>query len=289
MTMTSRNSFRPELRSLEAREVPAAISLTNGVLRMSGDGKIDTYDHGIVRVQSNLVVAVMLEREVDNTIVGRKVAVFNPAQVKSVLFNGKAGDDVLVNKTAIASVGYGANGNDRLYGGTGIDTFYGGNGNDTLAGRGGNSTLIGGAGNDALYGSTNGFNYLSGGDGDDFLYGGEGTDYLYAGAGTDYLYGYGGSDSLHGDAGNDFLHGGAGNDTLLGGTGVDYLEGNAGADRLNGGQDGVADTLWGGTEKDVFVLYYRSSFLGIRTGYEEGARDYEGILGSWDRTEEYQI
>lgn len=66
-----------------------------------------------------------------------------------------------------------------------------------------------------------------------------------------------------GGAGDDTLIGGSGNDVLRGGTGKDKLFGLGGNDMLSGGQDGVADELWGGTGADTFVKENYLSPVGL--------------------------
>jgi Ca2+-binding RTX toxin-like protein len=86
--------------------------------------------------------------------------------VKSILFNGGAGDDSFTNNTAIRSIAHGGAGNDHLTGGRGKDLLEGDAGNDVLDGRSGDDVLDGGAGND----------HLNGDDGHDVLRGGPGRD-----------------------------------------------------------------------------------------------------------------
>jgi Ca2+-binding RTX toxin-like protein len=320
-------SFRPELHLLEAREVPASIGLNNGILTLMGDDRADRYDVGLVRnINGTIVVTLQQYRPVDGAdqLLSGKTARYAPHQIKEIVFVGRSGDDIFVNDTGKATQAYGGPGNDILRGGRGIDLLHGGTdsdnlqgmgandellggrGDDFLAGGDGNDRLLGGAGRDTLHGN-GGSDVLFGGldddtlwgyDGNDFLFGEDGNDRLSGGAGNDHLAGGNGNDELHGDIGNDFLSGssgndslfgGGGNDHLLGGTGLDRLFGEAGADRLDGGSDGSLDELTGGTERDVFVRYYVPGFLGFPIYNEETILDFEGILGSWDTTEEFNI
>jgi Ca2+-binding RTX toxin-like protein len=73
---------------------------------------------------------------------------FNRSAVKSIFFDGKAGNDTFINNTSISSVAYGGVGNDKLIGGSGKDILLGGLGNDTIVGRSGNDYIDGGLGDD---------------------------------------------------------------------------------------------------------------------------------------------
>src|SRR5205807_1778443 len=53
---------------------------------------------------------------------------FPAAQVKMIVFNGRAGDDTFLNNTAIGAVADGGAGNDRLTGGSGNDVLRGSSG-----------------------------------------------------------------------------------------------------------------------------------------------------------------
>ncbi len=163
----------------------------------------------------------------------------------------------IYNNTIFA---YGADGTDniefislvagsqmRLYadGGKGTDTLTGGPQGDFLDGGVqdvSKDTIHGGFGNDII----------AGGGGDDLLFGDADDDLLWGEAGIDTLRGGSGNDDLFGGADNDKLYGDSENDWLYGGLGKDTLNGEAGADYLDGGQDGIKDTLVGGTQGDRF-------------------------------------
>ena len=121
------------------------------------------------------------------------------------LFQGTAGDDVLVGNSGNNTLGgkagndslAGGAGNDRLFGVEGNDTLNGGDGDDILRGQSGNDILDGDAGNDALFGG-NQFDRLSGGDGDDLLDGVRGITIYNGGAGSDQFV-------IHDDALTDWV------------------------------------------------------------------------------------
>ena len=76
--------------------------------------------------------------------------------------------------------------------------------------------------------------------------------------GTIYAQGEGSSDILTGNTKDDVLYGMGGNDQLIGGEGKDQLYGGGGNDLLigtngYGGDDGVADLLYGGTGFDTYI------------------------------------
>ena len=204
---------------------------------------------------------------------------------------------------------YGGIGNDTMYGGTGNDTMYGGSGNDYMYGEagndvmygehgndyldggndqdlmygdspglansgGGNDTLWGGSGHDTLYGGS-GHDVLYGANGNDIIYAEVGNDTIYGGHGDDILFGGDGHDLIYGDDGSDVLYGDDGNDTLYGGGGVDHLFGSAGDDYLDGGNDGLADYLWGGSGRDTFIRHQ----LWYGPIYRENLMDYDSNSG----------
>ncbi len=134
------NTFRPQLENLEARRVPAAVSLSHGVLTINGtdaaDTAVVTQAHGRITVQLSGGVT-----EVDS---------FKKSDVRLIVFNGGAGDDVFVNLTSVRALALGGPGNDVLIGGTNNDILIGGPGNDVIIGRAGNDVLEGDDGNDLL-------------------------------------------------------------------------------------------------------------------------------------------
>lgn len=155
--------IRLECESLESRLAPAKVVSFNamtGALTVDGTALVDkvtisTATDGRVVVASNLGGTT-------------KTVAYPRATIRSVVFHGYEGNDVLVNKTNVPTVAYGGKGNDSFTGGLGNDRFYGGTGNDIL---------IGNAGNDLLYGMA-GADSLNGGLGNDKLYGGTETDKL---------------------------------------------------------------------------------------------------------------
>jgi hypothetical protein len=81
-------------------------------------------------------------------------------------------------------------------------------------------------GNDTFVNDTALSTEADGGVGFDTLYGGVGPDVLYGGSEDDKLYGRLGHDTLHGEGGNDVLDGGDDfmADTLYGGPGADWFQ-----------------------------------------------------------------
>ncbi|WP_168220525.1 calcium-binding protein [Azospirillum thermophilum] len=122
---------------------------------------------------------------------------------------------------------------DRLTGGSGDDVIHGLAGSDTILAGGDNDTIVAGAGDDRVDGA-GGSDDMTGGDGQDTLAGGSGADTVFAGNGGDLVDGADGHDLLGGGPDSDSVTGGAGNDTLY------------------AGDDGVADTLVGGSGDDRF-------------------------------------
>jgi hypothetical protein len=270
---------RLALEQLGPRELPAGISLADGVLTIAGS---DFDDRGTVAVQNVgtpglpvlKVVATLAHRATPTSrYVLDDTKSYFITSVTRVVFQGEGGDDTFTNTTSQKSTALGGDGNDTLRGGRSADWLIGGAGNDWLeGGRGddflygdhgfslggpvsitpGNDKLLGGEGNDWLDGQ-GADDQLNGGVGDDKLWGTAGADVLVGGEGNDKLFGGAGDDVVFGDHGISF--GGAappqGNDTLDGGAGDDVLDGQGGDDRLDGGLGG--DNLWGSAGADVLA------------------------------------
>lgn len=222
-TAKTARSFRPTLEPLDHRVLPAAgVRLSLGKLILEGTRGADVASVSIVdgRVSASL-----------NGV----VSTFDPAQVRSIVFKGAAGDDQFTNNTGISADARGGSGNDTLRGGSGDDRLRGEDGDDTLLGGAGNDKLEGGRGADDLQGD-DGDDRIVGESGDDHAHGGAGDDSLSGGSGRDDLYGDDGRDSLSGGAGDDSLHGGAGDDSLRGDDGDDDLSGDSGDDSVRGGR-----------------------------------------------------
>jgi hypothetical protein len=135
-------------------------------------------------------------------------ATYGTSALSKIVFNGKGGDDQLLNmfNPAGAPVFYHPAYGTLVYSMLPTIEAHGGPGNDTLYGGRYHDQLFGDDGNDSLYG----------GDGNDHLEGGRDTDALYGGAGDDTY-----------DFGNTYLGGGSlGYDTI-------YESSNSGTDALN--------------------------------------------------------
>jgi Ca2+-binding RTX toxin-like protein len=229
MKTTPTTTSRLALESLDGRIVPATIAY-NSVLQsvtVTGDALFDTCT--VTSIPG--AIRVMVKSSVPaSSISFTQTREYAASAVSRIEFLGGDGNDRFVNHTSKNSTAHGQRGNDVLIGGSGMGILAGQDGNDNLQGRSGNDSLNGGNGNDVLYGE----------------------------AGNDILAGVSGSDYLNGGAGNDRLQGGDGNDRLFGETGNDKLYGEAGNDELHGGQDGVADSLFGGLGADKFKSEMRA-------------------------------
>jgi len=206
------------------------------------------------------------------------------------VLTGGSGNDQLSGGSGNDKLFAGA-GNDTLCGDDGSDFLYGQLGNDTLFGEAGNDRLFGEEGDDLLLGGDNN-DLLYGGIGNDEVFGQAGNDQLYGDAGNDIGVGGAGNDKLYGSVGRDVLIGSNGADQLLGqgdddiviggSTSYDvnrvalesilaeWTSGNTYDDRLtnirngtgaNGTfifsaatvtDDGLADSLFGNTDRDWF-------------------------------------
>ncbi len=264
---------KSDTKSIDVTLTPAAI--VNGDLIVGGTSANDVIT---VTPSGNRLVVVLNRRTIGSflasDITGR------------ILVRGLDGADRITVSAAMAKPSElrGDAGNDSLTSGAGNDSLLGGLGNDTLKAGSGTNLLDGGDGNDSLVGGAN-TDRLYGGPGDDRLSGGAGNNLLVGGSGNDLLTGGTGRDVILGGAGQDRLTGGAGEDLLLAGSTsfdndptsldnifaewtsastyaerISHLTGTAGG--LNGTtqisattvqNDGVRDTLTGGTSLDWYV------------------------------------
>jgi Ca2+-binding RTX toxin-like protein len=127
---------RPLFDSLEPRRL---LSETPGSARLSASGTLlvtgtSGNDSLIARFNGGSVLA---------SINGNQTS-FTRADVRRIAISGGAGNDVINNKTTLASTLAGEAGNDRLFGGRGRDTQLGGDGADRIFWSPGNDQLIGG-------------------------------------------------------------------------------------------------------------------------------------------------
>jgi Calpain family cysteine protease/RTX calcium-binding nonapeptide repeat (4 copies) len=162
------------LESLEAREVPAVVS----VQTVGNEIRVTANDNG-----SNVTISrpnAISDLKITDNQTGQKWTINWSVylDLKKVVFVGGSGADHVSAAGAWQRV--------DLRGGGGNDVLTGGALNDRLDGGSGNDILKGGGGNDALYGR-GGFDYLYGEAGSDFLDGGgQSGDFLSGGAGYDF-------------------------------------------------------------------------------------------------------
>jgi Ca2+-binding RTX toxin-like protein len=151
--------------------VPAAATLTAGMLEVTGTNKSDDIHLALGATAGQL----------DVLLNGAPLASFPLDDVAGVRVSGRNGHDTIVVDAGVTlSVTFlGGNGRDTLVGGPGDDTLEGGNGNDVLTGNAGVDSLLGGNGRDTL----------DGGDGVDTLVGGRARDSVTGGLETDLFMG----------------------------------------------------------------------------------------------------
>lgn len=196
---TRKRSIKLGIESLERRITLTAdigFDASNGVLTIEGS---DGNDSALVSMSGRTLVSTL------TTPTGTIRKSVDVSKVHSIEFHGLNGNDSFNNRSAIASVASGGEGNDTLRGGSGNDQLNGDDGNDLLSGGAGNDMLSGGKGDDTLLGDT----------GNDDLHGGLGNDDLNGGDGTDQELGEDGDDKLHGES-NDHVDGGKGKNKFLG-------------------------------------------------------------------------
>src|SRR5262245_16091051 len=90
--------FRPGVEALEGREVPAGITLANGVLTIQGSdfgnmARVTIVEGDRARGEGDQVMAVLDFR----------TQRFDATQVRSIVFRGEGGNDSFTNHTAIPS------------------------------------------------------------------------------------------------------------------------------------------------------------------------------------------
>ena len=278
----NRRNLRRQLfgfEKLEARNLLASVTLTDGTLLIVGD---DTDDIVTITETGNRELQVRVNDSISE--------VFSADAVSLIVAEGGDGDDRIENSTHVNSEIFGEAGDDLLIGGFVDDTISGGEGNDTILGRGLDDSLFGDAGDDTLSGG-NGQDLLNGGDGDDLLLGGDGDDSLFGDAGLDRLWGQLGNDQLFGSSGNNLLHGGLGDDIIHGGIGNDSIWGGDGDDSLFGGLgddwlSGEAgdDLINGGEGRDFIAGGDGEDFLAGGEGNDriEGGEENDTLLGGND-------
>lgn len=113
-------------------DVPYDVTQTGQRLSFDGGGGIDKFE-------------VLGTTGDDLITIGDLAGTNEPFEVGNVSFlriEGGAGDDQLVNRTAVTSVINGLGGSDTMLGGSGQDLLTGGAGVDFLFGRGGNDVLF---------------------------------------------------------------------------------------------------------------------------------------------------
>jgi Ca2+-binding RTX toxin-like protein len=140
---------RPEMETLDRRDLPAHIHFNAGTLFIDGTNlkdiaHVNTDNLGTRNPQDDVIVATLMY---GNQFESKVVPLAN---VKSILFSGKAGNDKFTNNTAIQSSAFGGPGNDTVIGGSGKDFLVGDDGNDWLQGRAGDDILLGGTGFDVV-------------------------------------------------------------------------------------------------------------------------------------------
>ena len=237
-TRTSRQAKSVNYHGLEDRRLLAVTAnLVGSEVVIGGDAQSNTVL--VQQVGDNLEVSVQYQGSFT----------FDFANVSSLRFVGRAGDDVFTNQTNLDTIASGNDGNDRITTGNGTDRIFGNDGNDILSSSGGDNFFNGWSGNDIITGGS-AEDRIFAFDGNDTISSGLGNDFVVAGNGDDTVTAGSGNDTVFGNSGNDTINGNDGNDLLFGQAGVDEVFGDAGNDRIRGGTEN--DTLHGGTGDDRF-------------------------------------
>ena len=188
---------RASFEGLEGRTMLSAVTLTNGVLTLTGDQ--NATNSLTVDVGGNGTLWVNADGHIINPSAG---------SVQSINITGGDGTDWVYINPAVSTPAtintYG--GNDHIQGGSGYDTISTGDGNDyvkasgnIVLGNGRNEVWVGAAGSYVKSGT--GASLLVGGPGNDTLVGGNSADTLIGGAGSNQISYSTGSDSSSGSTG----------------------------------------------------------------------------------------
>lgn len=229
------------IESLEVRELLTATiaynSVTHEVL-VTGTASADAVTVSAASGTTTKVSAVTLGQAVEQTFVN--------SDVSRIIFNGDAGDDSLLDMTALPIDMNGGDGSDTLAVSADTnfvltDTLLTGQGNDTLAGIE-TVSITGGISANTINASGASIKLIA--------FGGGGNDVITGSLVNDEIDGGDGADTLNGSGGNDTVTGGSGNDWVMGGSGTDFCDGGAGDDKVEG-LGGSNDTMRGGLGNDT--------------------------------------
>ena len=177
----------PMVQNLEGRVLMSSVTLTNGVLTLTGN--------------SNTGNSLTVDLGPSGTLyVNVDGQVLKPAasSVKSISITGGSGNDLVYINPAIKLSAT-------------INTF---NGNDIIKAVGGNNTITVGDGNNLIYSSGD----IHAGNGNDTVWASSANATIVAGNGKDLLVAGPGNDSLTVGTGASALVGGAGKDTFVAGS-----------------------------------------------------------------------
>ena len=189
---------------------------------------------------------------------------------------GGGGIDTVVDLIGSNFVRTGA-GADQITTGSGNDYIDAGNGDDVIDAGDGANQVYAGAGIDTVQTGA-GADYIDAGDGDDLVRAGAGNDTVLGGVGNDILLGEGGDDTLNGGDGLDLLIGGTGADGLNGGAGNDILVGGTTAQDANDTSLKAIRTAWA-TEPNYLAGV--AAINPLLTAIDDGSAD--GLTGGSDR------
>jgi PKD repeat protein len=214
----------PVFEALEDRRLMSSVSLSNGVLTLSGNSNSP----------NDLIVQPSGSRNLyAYANDARKTVALSSVRLVKFVGGSKVDDIFLASTLNIDAEVRAGGGNDSVRLGVGDDYVDAGEGDDRIWTRAGNDKAVGGGGNDVFKGDE-GNDTFDGGAGSDNGDGGPGNDTVAGGDGNDTLIGNTGDDRLEGGDGNDFLRADAGNDKMYGGDDDDKLRGGSGADFFDG-------------------------------------------------------
>lgn len=191
---------RPGMERLEGRQLFSSVTLSQGVLTLTGDSA----------AANTLSVDYISGNYVANC--DGHVLTAAPSAVQSIqITGGSAADFVYLNPSVSspATINSGE-GNDTIRTGSYNETITSGNGNNTLYASG---TMTLGDGNNVVWAGTYG-SKVTAGNGNNLLIGGSGDDTLIAGSGANVLIGGAGNNTLQGGANTTYPNRGP-NDTIL--------------------------------------------------------------------------
>ena len=235
-------AVRPVIDTLEARHLFSSVTLSNGILTVTGNATVG----------SNLQVSMSSSSKINANDGHDLASNWALSSVKGIVIVGGSGADSIYEDSAvkIPTTIKSGDGNDSIRAGGGTNTIIIGNGNVWLNDRGVGGTITAGNGNDTLL-ATNTDTIVTG-NGNSTITNGQ---KITVGNGNNSITSSVGADDIVVGNGKNYVNTGAGNDTIVAGTGVDTLYAGSGTNYV---------TI--GNTKTVILPGYGKTYVTDATG-----------------------